>query len=449
MQALAKTDRVADINRIYVPLYDLQKRYIVLYGSRRSGKSVFVSQALARRALEHRNRNIVVLRKYATTIRLSTWPRMLDAISEITDISKCYINRSDRIIGLPNGSTFNFVGADDPEKLKSIENVTDYWLEEATEFDRGDFDVLDAGMSTVCDPQPQIWMSFNPVPNIPGYQVWVQQRFLNIEHELGQLVVGDNFAVMRTYYKHNAFCPDATKRVLEAYRETNPDLWKMWGLGEFTTFHGAILKNWGVVKEVPAGIPLVGYGLDFGYAEDPAAVIKVWKHHNHVWLQEKVYNTGLTNEQLSEAMELVGLRKKYDDLIGDNAEPKTIQELKDLGWTIRPSEKGRDYKRAAALYLQGLHIHVLEDSPNLQTECATWSWKVDPKSLDGDGRARVLPIVADGNDHGIDATIYRLFRPRGTLSEGEIAASHKKNGYTPIVPESTLSDKVEPLALED
>lgn len=430
--------RQANINRVYLPVYSLKKRYIILYGSRRSGKSVFASQALARRAMECPRRNIVVMRKYATTIRLSVWARMLAAIEEVIPLSECYLNKSDRIIRLPNGSSFNFVGADDPEKLKSIEGVTEYWLEEATEFTEEDFNTIDAGMSTDCDPAPQIWLTFNPVPIVPGYMIWVQERFLQIEHKLGKIAVGDNYAVLRTYYKHNKYCPEMSKQVLEMYRQTNPDLWKMWGLGEFTALRGAILKNWDVVKDVPDGIPLVGYGEDFGFAEDPAAVVKVWKHRDHVWIQQKVYASGLTNPELSEAMEYAGMRKGIDDIVADSAEPKTIAELKNYGWNVRPSEKGRDYKRAAALYLMGLHIHVLEDSPAVKKECATWSWKMDKEG-------HVLPVVADGNDHTIDALIYRIFRPGGTLSDDDIERSHETDKHEPIIPESIESEDVEPL----
>ena len=144
-----------EINRVFLQLYGMPKRYMVAYGGRRSGKSVAVSQMLVRKANEN-YRQIVVLRKYATTIRLSVWARILSAIEEIWELSLCQVNKTDRTITLPNGSTFYFVGADDPNKLKSIEGVTDYWLEEANEFLEEDFDTLDAGMSAEVEPSCQI-----------------------------------------------------------------------------------------------------------------------------------------------------------------------------------------------------------------------------------------------------------------------------------------------------
>jgi len=97
------------------------------------------------------------------------------------------------------------------------------------------------------------------------------------------------------------------------------------------------------------------------------------------------------------------LRKRGDEIIADSAEPKSIRELRKLGWLILSADKGPDYKRAAAQYLRSLTIHVLEGSPNIVKEFATWSWKQDKQG-------NILPVVADGNDHLIDALIYRVFR---------------------------------------
>ena len=411
------------INGTYHSLYNLDVRYIVVYGGRRSSKSWGVSKLLVRKAMEHHHRRVVVLRKFGTSIRLSVWDRVQNAIMEVMPLSRCDINKGERRITLPTGSEFLFVGADDPEKLKSIENVTDYWLEEATEFTANDFDVLDAGMSTPCTPPPQIYMTFNPVPQISGYQHWLQRRFLGVEHAMSVPRVVGNACVLRTWYKDNLMCPQTTIDLLEGYKDTNPSLYLMWALGEFTKLAGAILSNVDVVAVVGPGAHFLGYSIDFGYANDPCAVVAVWQRGRDVWLQQLIYATGLTNPDLSEAMDAVGVPKSAD-IMADCAEPKSIEELRRAGWMVQPAIKfGKTFKRSAALYMQGLWIHVLEDSGDIQRECATWSWRTDPKSTDEEGRVRVLPLVADGNDHAIDAAIYRLYRPGGTIGLGSAADS--------------------------
>ena len=412
-----------EINRTFDQLRGIQAaRYFVLYGGRRSGKSVGTSQLLDRRARECAPRKIGVLRKFGTTIRFSTWPRMLAAVDEAVGLSRCTIRRVDREIHLPGGSQILFLGADDREKLKSAEEFTDFWLEEASEFDEADLDTLDAGLSARCDPPPSIWLTFNPIPVIQGAQHWLQRRFLQVEHEMDVPAVRGDVVVLRTWYQSNHFCPPATVRLLEGYEASNPDLFKMWALGEFTSLRGAILKNWDTAKEVPSWARFLGYGMDFGFAEDPAAVVGVWRSDNELWIREYVYASDLTDPELSEAMIEAGIRKGVDDIVADSASPKSITELKKLGWVVEPCQKkGPDYKRTAAQFLRGLLIHVTEDSPNVQREIASWSWKQDKEG-------KSLPVVADGNDHTIDATIYRAFKPVGSLFDEDIASSRSSVG---------------------
>lgn len=424
------------INCAYDPLRDLNSRYMVLYGGRRSSKSWSTSQLLVRKACLH-IRRIVVLRKFATSIRYSVWDRVFGAIAESVGLGECQINKGERRITLPNGSEFIFVGADDPEKLKSIEGVTDYWLEEATEFEEHDFNVLDAGMSTPCDPPPQFWLTFNPVPVITGYKHWLQERFLGIEHKLGVIRTEGMSTIFRTWYQNNLFCPQETVDLLNSYEESNPDLWKMWGLGEFTHLKGAILKNWDVVKKAPDLAPL-GFGMDFGFANDPAAVVKVWMNRREIWIEEQVFATGLTNPDLSEAMEAVGMKKKSDNIRADSAEPKSIEELRRMGWIISGAKKYQNYKREAALFLQGYTIHVVEPSPNVQREIATWSWKQDKEG-------HIVALVADGNDHTVDAVIYRTFQRKGVIDPARI--ERQKTDGVAYMKKSTLAPAAAAIAI--
>jgi phage terminase large subunit len=276
-------------------------------------------------------------------------------------------------------------------------------MEEATEFDEIDFDTLDAGLSAVCEPGPQMYFTFNPVAVVAGSQHWLQKRFPVEGRQIGELNLVGDVALLRSNFQCNAFCPKENVKLLESYRENNPSLWKMWGLGEFTTVEGVILNNWDVVDTMPDRKP--DYcGLDFGFADDPAAVVKVWVAKEELWVEEVVYANGLTNQQLCLAMQEAGVRRQEDRIVADCAEPKSIAEIRTDGFVVIASAKGADYKHAAAQWLNNRRLHIARNSTNLQREVATWAWKQD--KLTG----RKLPVPMDGNDHCIDAMIYAAYR---------------------------------------
>jgi len=407
MVAERQRTNTLQLNEAYAQLQDLRTRYVVVWGGRRSGKSRAASDLLGIRAGKHHRRVIACVRKVGTTIRLSVWPRIKEMADLVYGPGRCAANKTEYTIVLPTGSEFLCLGADDPEKLKSLERVTDVWIEEATEFDEQDFNTLDTGLSALVDPPPSIWLTFNPIPvtgDEPDAQHWIQRRFPlgGEERELDRLYIEGDAALLRTNFESNAFCPEATRRNILAYRETNPALWRMWGLGLFTRLEGVILSNWDTVDASPDRPPDF-YGLDFGFADDPAALVALWEGSED-YVDEVLYCPGLTNQQLAGAMAAAGLRRGQDTIIADCAEPKSIAELRADGWLVIPCLKGADYKRSAVQAMNQRKTHVTRRSVNLRREAATWCWRRDRRS------GRALPIPTDGNDHGTDAWIYAKHR---------------------------------------
>lgn len=428
MTASKRKETIVKINKIYAQLYETLSRYVVGYGGRRSSKSYSVSQLLLRRAAENPGRKIIVMRKVATTIRLSVWPRIINALQECGLYPYCTINKSDRVIELPNGSTFVFVGADNPEKLKSLEGATDYWLEEASEFDEIDLDIIDAGLSASVYPPCQIWLTFNPVPIIEGAVPWIASRFiLPIPHELGECVTKGDVTILRTYYKHNAFCPAATIKLLEGYKEANPALYKLWALGEYTRLEGAIFKNWDIVDAPHPDARHIGVGLDFGFVVDPSAAIRIWVKQNadgidDVYMREELYELGLNNFALAKSLKEVGV-ERYDEVIADLAEQKSIDELNMLGLNVYKCEKGADSVRNGIMMMQAARLHVVKGSTNLVKEMQTYCWK---KTKDG----KEIPEPQDKNNHCIDAARYRYTYNRLVRSDpalGQALAARRRS----------------------
>lgn len=385
-------------------------RYFEIYGGRRSSKSHDVVQILGLTAMQEPGHFIPCLRKVGATLKDSV---QAEIEGFFTSHGIPYrANKTDKEITLPNGSRFRCFGLDDPEKLKSLKGATILWVEEATEFSEEDIDSLDAGLSPSNYPG-RIVFTHNPVPQIPGSMHWIQKRFLQVEHELSKARVDPktNALILRTWYKDNAFCPPEVKKVLEGYKETNPEKYKLWALGEFTTVEGAVFTNWDIVKEVPPEIvhDSIGIGLDFGFSNDPSAAVRVWIRGRELWAKQLVYKLGLHNDALYKELVDAGVGQ-FEDVTGDSARPDIISDLYRLGLLgIKPVKKRANYKEDVATRLQGYTIHLIEGDTDFIREISTYSWARDKNG-------KQLPKLQDGDDHLIDALIMRLHEFTGDVS---------------------------------
>lgn len=392
------------INEVYFqifncsPFWFIKKRVIVLYGGRRAGKSYDVATLLEMIVLTYPDVGVYCIRKVGKSLKKSVFKRHWDSFSKSKLLySVVHPNKTDLSFTVKhNGSFIDCVGLDDPEKLKSVEGVTIIHWEEVTECSEIDFDTVDSGLSPTNYHAVHI-LTHNPIPTIPGELHWIQKRFLSIPHKMGVLAEKDDFAVLKTNYKHNEFCPEASKKVLEGYKKTNPNLYKMWVLGEFTDFEGVIFPHFELVDVVPKYLDFLGWGLDFGYSKDPVALLGVWGNSEELCIQGFIYETGLTNPQLISKMLEVGV-KVNDDIIADSAEPKSIEELRQTFPYIEGVKKYADYKTDTIRTIYGYDLKMVSGDIALQGERASYCWKKDRKG-------NTLNRPADGKDHYMDAFI--------------------------------------------
>ena len=212
-------------NRVYLPVLDDEKhRYLVLYGGAGSGKSAFAVQRFVVRLLEKPLCNLLVVRAVAVTNRDSTYALFRQTISRwgLDALFQC--SDSELRIRCVNGNSVIFKGLDDTEKLKSVTfkkgELTDIWVEEASEIAEEDFNQLDMrlrGKGT----HKQIVLTFNPVSVLH----WLKKRFFDRREERA--------AVLKTTYRDNRFLDEEYKATLEGYRETDPYYYSVYCLGEW------------------------------------------------------------------------------------------------------------------------------------------------------------------------------------------------------------------------
>lgn len=171
---------------------------------------------------------------------------------------------------------------------------------------------------------------------------------------------------------------------------------------------GKIYKDWQIIDQVPHEARLVRRGIDFGYSNDPAAIMDVYQYNGGYILDEQLYRKGMLNKPLADFV--ANLEEPQTLIIADSAEPKSIDELKSYGLTILPANKGADSIRNGIATVQGQRISVTKRSANLINEYRTYMWR-----FDRDGRQLTEP--EGGNDHALDAVRYAITSLLTTLED--------------------------------
>jgi phage terminase large subunit len=375
-------------------LFDYSNRYEVYYGGAGSGKSVFVAQKLVLKACS-RKRKVLVIRKVGTTLKDSVFQLVMDTLSKWQLLSMCKVNLSTYTITLPNDSIFLFKGMDDPEKIKSITDITDIWCEEATELREEDYAQLDLRLRAMAGDL-QLICSFNPISKAN----WVYKRWFK------GVVPGTipNTMILRTTYKDNRFLPPEYIAALEEKMVSNPTYYKIYALGEFASLDKLVFHNWKKEefnhKEIE-GTTIIG--LDFGFVNDISALVAAIldKENKRIYVFQEWGDTNKTNDELASIITSLGFAKSY--IVADAAEPKSIEEIKRKGIRrIKPCVKGPDSILHGIQHLQQYEIIVHPSCTGLITEFENYAWEKDKKT----GEYINKPI--DKFNHYIDALRYSL-----------------------------------------
>lgn len=374
-----------ELNPAFKKIYRNESRYRVLYGGAGSGKSYFIAQEIILNMIMSGDYDYLIVRKVGRTIRHSVFRLLQSIISEWNLNDYFTINKSDMHITSSSGSVLISSGLDDVEKLKSIANITNIWIEEASEITQEDFQQLDLRLRGKSKINKQITLSFNPVSS----QSWLKRYFFDREPE--------NTTIIKTTYKDNRFIDEEYKKVIEELKETDYTYYQIYGLGNWGTPGNLIYHNYKVTENMPEQFDEIIYGLDFGY-NNPSALVKVGLKDKNVYILQELYESKLTNADLIEKLKSL-IENKNSNIYGDTAEPQRIEEISRAGYNIYPSDKsvkdGIDYVKRQKIY-----IHP--DCDNVIAEMQTYKWKEDRNG-------NVLDEPVKFRDHLMDALRYCLY----------------------------------------
>lgn len=368
------------VGKGYKDYWNFKGRYRVCKGSRASKKSKTTALNFIYRVMKYPGSNLLVVRKVFRTLKDSAYTDLRWAIRQLHVEQYWEYKESPlELIYKPTGQKVLFRGLDEPMKLTSITVDVGHlcwaWIEEAYEITKeSDFDTLDESIrgQVTGDLFKQITLTFNPWNE--GH--WIKKKFFDIESN-------DDILAKTTNYLCNEFLDISDLRLFERMKKENPKRYKVAGLGEWGISEGLIYENWEEIEfdiQEILKIPDIesAFGLDFGYTNDPSALFAglISKERREIYVTDELYKKALTNNKLAEEIKNMGYGKER--ITADSAEPKSIDELYDLGLKgIFGARKGKDSINNGIQFIQGYKIIIHPRCVNFLTEISNYTWAKD------------------------------------------------------------------------
>jgi phage terminase large subunit len=347
---------------------------IINQGGTSSGKTYSILQNLFLHAIENDRCIITVAGQDIPNLKVGPI-RDAHSIIEKTEGLNNYIleyNKSDRVFTFVNGSIIEFKSYDDSQDAK--QGKRDYlFLNEANGVDKIIWDEL------YIRTKKKSYIDYNP-----NNEFWVHT----------ELIGKPNVTLIISDHRHNTFLDQKIHDKIEAIDD--PELYKVYARGLTGKLEGVIFRDYNVVSGIDPDAKLIGYGLDFGFSNDPTALVALYSHSGELIIDELIYDKGLLNVRISDLMRELGVNGR---IVADSAEPKSIAELGAYGWQIEGAKKGPDSIRQSINTLKRYKLNVTQRSSNLKKELNGYKWKQNK-----DGKLDNEPV--DFLNHAIDALRY-------------------------------------------
>ncbi|AYL96407.1 PBSX family phage terminase large subunit [Mucilaginibacter celer] len=358
--------------------YQAIAHIVINQGGTSSGKTFAIEQVLFCLAGEKPKQIITIVGQDIPNLKAGALRDALNIYhsSEILQGKIKSYNKTDRTFEFTNGSLIEFKSYDNSQDAKS--GKRDYlFINEANGI------TWDVYTELALRTKKRVFIDYNP-----------NTGFWAHEHLIGkpgvQLIVSD--------HRHNPFLTNTMRDKIEALKNVDLELWKVYARGLTGKITGLVFGNWYICEAIPAGAKLIALGLDFGFTNDETGCLELYLQNGELWANELFYETGLTNPDISARLKSAGVGFN-NEIIADSAEPKSIEELKRLGWRITAAKKGADSVKNSIDILKRYKINVTRDSVNLRNELNRYKWRTDAS-----GKTINQPV--DNCNHLIDPLRY-------------------------------------------
>ena len=342
-------------------------------GSSRSSKTYNILIWLILEAMQKPLR-ISVVRKTLPALKASALYDFREILQNWGWWSDKRFNKTDLIYSLPNGSTFEFFSTDNEEKLRGRKQSIVY-ANEANELDYMEWQQLKFRTTLLAI------LDYNPS--------------FDEDHWISKLNQRDDVYHFITTYKDNPFLEQTIIDELESLQYTNTSLYKIYALGLQAKVEGLIFETYAEVDEFPAAAKRVGIGVDFGYTNDPTAIIKCGILDNCIYLQEIAYNTRMKTNDIADELNTF----KGFEAAADNSNPRLIDEIQLQLRGCRINGVPKPKILSVLDSMKRYKLCIVKGSPNILKEVKNYTYKQDKNG-------KWLNEPVDKFNHAFDAARY-------------------------------------------
>jgi phage terminase large subunit len=365
-------------------ILNLKKRIKIIQGGTSAGKTFGILPVLIDKAARHEGIEISVVAETIPHLRRGALKDFLKIMKWTGRFFEDRFNKSLLRYEFANGSVIEFFSADDSSKLRGARRDILY-INECNNV------TFDSYNELAIRTRKEVYLDFNP-----SNEFWVHKE-LKDEPDSDFLILT---------YKDNEALDQSIIDQIEKNKEKAKtssywaNWWKVYGEGQLGMLEGVVFSNWKTIDTIPKEAKLLGIGLDFGYTNDPTAIIEIYNYNGQRIVNELVYQTGLLNSDIAK------LLPKHVIVYADSSEPKSIDEIKRFGVTIKGVTKGKDSINYGIDVIQRNEYLVTSNSSNLIKELRAYVWDTDKQ-----GNRLNKPI--DFNNHAIDAFRYHEMETLG------------------------------------
>jgi phage terminase large subunit len=365
----------------------LKNRIKIVQGGTSASKTYSILAVLIDKALRKDGLEISIVAESIPHLRRGALKDFVKILKWTNRFYDQQFNKSLLTYHFKNGSVVEFFSADDASKLRGARRDILY-INECNNVTFESYNEL------AIRTKREVYLDFNP-----ANEFWVHKE-LKDEPDTDFIILT---------YKDNEALDESIVSQIEKNRDKAAtssywaNWWRVYGLGEVGSLEGVVFNNWKEIDTIPKEAKLIGIGLDFGYTNDPTAAIEIYNYNGTRIINELVYRTGMVNSDIAKILPSGII------IYADSSEPKSIEEIRRQGKTIKGVTKGADSINYGIDVMQRQDYLVTKQSTNLIKELRSYCWDVDKQ-----GQRMRRPI--DHYNHAIDALRYHEMEALGLKS---------------------------------